>query len=89
MERLVAAALERGCALEVNAQPGRLDLRDVDCQMARERGVPLAIATDAHNADNLGLIRFGVDQARRGWVRAEDVVNTRGLGELRRALKRD
>ncbi len=57
--------------------------------MARERGVPLAIATDAHNADNLGLIRFGVDQARRGWVRAEDVVNTRGLGELRRALKRD
>ena len=88
MERLVEAAGERGCILEVNAQPHRLDLRDVDCRMARDRGVPLAIATDAHNADNLSLIRFGVDTARRGWVRPDDVVNTRNLAGLREALER-
>jgi len=88
MERLVEAAAERGCVLEVNAQPSRLDLRDVDCQMARERGAKLAISTDAHHAANLDLMRFGVDQARRGWVRPADVINTRDLAGLRQALQR-
>jgi DNA polymerase (family 10) len=88
MERLVEAAVERGCVLEVNAQPSRLDLRDVDCQMARERGTKLAISTDAHHAANLDLMRFGVDQARRGWVRPADVINTRDLAGLRQALQR-
>jgi len=88
LERLVEAAAERGCVLEVNAQPSRLDLRDVDCQMARERGAKLAISTDAHHAANLDLMRFGVEQARRGWVRPADVINTRDLAGLRQALQR-
>ena len=87
-ERLVEAAAERGCVLEVNAQPSRLDLRDVDCQLARDRGARLAIGTDAHNGHNLANMRFGVDQARRGWVRPDDVINTRSLRSLRKALKR-
>ncbi|MEF8794571.1 DNA polymerase/3'-5' exonuclease PolX [Thiohalorhabdus sp.] len=88
MERIIAGATERGVVLEVNAQPARLDLRDEHCRMARDYGARLAIATDAHNADNLGLIRFGVGQARRGWLRAEDVINTWDLAGLRRALER-
>ncbi len=88
IERLVEAAAERGCALEVNAQPSRLDLRDVDCQLARDRGAMLALGTDAHNAHNLGNMRFGVDQARRGWVGPDDVINTRDLKGLRQALQR-
>jgi len=88
MERLVDGAVARGCILEVNAQPSRLDLRDVDCQLACERGAKLAISTDAHNAHNLALMRFGVDQARRGWVRPADVINTRDLAGLRQALQR-
>ncbi|HKJ88893.1 MAG TPA: DNA polymerase/3'-5' exonuclease PolX [Gammaproteobacteria bacterium] len=88
MERLVEAAVERNCILEVNGQPGRLDLRDTDCMLARERGAKLALSTDAHNVPNLGLMRFAVDQARRGWVEAGDVINTRDLQGLKRALER-
>ena len=87
MERVVAGAAERGVALEVNAQPARLDLRDDHCRLARERGAPLVLSTDAHNADNLGLMRFAVGQARRGWAEAADVLNTRDVAGLRRALR--
>lgn len=88
LERLMAAAAERGCVLEQNAQPERLDLTDVQCRMARDMGVKLAISTDAHAADQLGYMRFGVAQGRRGWLRTGDVINTRGLGDLRKALRR-
>ncbi|HKJ70729.1 MAG TPA: DNA polymerase/3'-5' exonuclease PolX [Gammaproteobacteria bacterium] len=89
MERIIDAAAERGVVLEVNGQPARLDLRDEHCRQARERGAQLVLSTDAHNADNLALMRFAVGQARRGWVAAEQVVNTRSLAGLRRALERD
>lgn len=82
------AALERGCFLEINAQPTRLDLSDVQCRMAKELGLKLVISTDAHTKDTLGYMRYGVDQARRGWLEARDVINTRGLTDLRRLLKR-
>ena len=88
MERLIEGAAERGCVLEINAQPSRLDLTDTDARYARDQGVPLAISTDAHNAHNLALVGHGVDQARRGWVRAADVINTRELAGLRYALRR-
>ncbi|MFA9460934.1 DNA polymerase/3'-5' exonuclease PolX [Thiohalorhabdus methylotrophus] len=88
MERLVEAAAERHCALEVNAQPARLDLRDMDCMLARERGAKLVLSTDAHNTYNLGLLGYAVDQARRGWAEAGDVINTRGLEDLRALLRR-
>jgi len=88
VERLIDAAIERGCYLEVNAQPDRLDLDDVHCRLAKERGLKVAISTDAHRTGDLEKIRFGVGQARRGWLEADDVVNTRSLAALRKLLRR-
>lgn len=87
-ERLMCGAAERGCALEVNAQPSRLDLDDTHCRMARDLGVKLVISTDAHSTEDLDLMRHAVDQARRGWIEAGDVLNTRSLKKLRKALRR-
>jgi len=81
-------AVERGCLLEVNAHPQRLDLTDEACLMARELGARVAISTDAHSTDSLDFMGFGVEQARRGWLEAEQVVNTRPLAELRALLAR-
>ena len=86
--RLMDAALERGCFMEVNAQPDRLDLDDVACRMAKERGLKLAISTDAHAVEELRFMRHGVDQARRGWLEARDVLNTRSWEELRELISR-
>jgi len=88
MERVLAAARERGCFLEINAQPERLDLTDTHARMAKEMGVKLAISTDAHSTSGLAAIRFGIDQARRGWLGPDDVLNTRPWPELARLLDR-
>lgn len=88
LERVMKAAVERGCYLELNAHPDRLDLDDVHCQRAKEMGLKLAISTDAHSTDDLDLMRFGIGQARRGWLEPGDVINTRPLAELRKLLKR-
>jgi DNA polymerase (family 10) len=88
LERVIAGAAERGCCLELNAQPERLDLTDVYCRAAKERGVKLVISTDAHAADQLDFMRFGVDQARRGWLEAEDVLNTRSRSRLLELVRR-
>lgn len=86
-ERVLEAARSRGCVLEVNAQPVRLDLDDVHVKAARERGVLLSIDSDAHSADQLANLEGGVRQARRGWARRQDVINTRPLRELRGLLR--
>jgi len=86
--KIMEGAAERGCFLEVNAQPRRLDLNDDSCRMARQIGLKLAISTDAHSASGLDGMRFGVDQARRGWLEPDDVINTRSLGTLRKLLRR-
>ncbi len=65
MERVIAAAHDLGCCLEINAQPDRLDLNDMLVHAAKQAGVKLAISTDAHAVDSFGWIRFGIDQARR------------------------
>lgn len=88
MEKVLAAAAERKCIVEINAHPDRLDLNDIHCRMAREMGVKLVISTDAHSIEGLDMMRFGVDQARRGWVEAKDVVNTRPWPELKALLRR-
>ena len=88
MDRIVAAARDAGCALEINAEPDRLDLNDIHAHAAKSVGVKLAISTDAHSVNALQYMRFGIDQARRGWLTADDVLNTRSLAELRRLLKR-
>jgi len=87
LERVLEGARERGRIMELNAQPDRLDLDDRACRLAKEIGVKVAIATDAHRAADLDLMHFGVDQARRGWLERTDVVNTRPLAELRRLLR--
>lgn len=88
MEKVMEAAKERGCFMELNAQPERLDLNDVYCRMAKEMGVKVAISTDAHSIDDLDHMRFGVGQARRGWLEPDDVLNTRSWKELKKMFKR-
>jgi len=87
MERVIAAARDLGCHLEVNSQPERLDLNDNYIHAAKQAGVTLAISTDAHSTDAYEYIRFGIDQARRGWLTAGDVLNTRPLADLRQMLR--
>lgn len=88
IERVIDAALERGCFLELNAQPKRLDLHDAHCKLAKDKGLKIAISADAHVKTDLEFLQFGIDQARRGWLEADDVLNTRSWGELKKLLKR-
>lgn len=88
MERIIKAAAERNIALEINAQPNRLDLDDAACKMARANGALIAISADAHFIVGLDYLRYGVNQARRGWLEARDVLNTRSVDDLRQFLKR-
>ena len=88
MERVISTAREYDCCLEINAEPDRLDLNDIHAHAAKEMGVKLAISTDAHSVNGFGCMRFGIDQARRAWLTASDVLNTRPLPELRKLLKR-
>jgi DNA polymerase (family X) len=88
MPRVIRHARGRGCFLEVNANPVRLDLTDTDCQMAKEEGVMLSINSDAHSVFDFGNLRYGVGQARRGWLERHDIVNTRPLRALRPLLQR-
>jgi DNA polymerase (family 10) len=87
MTRVIRAAKARGCFLELNAQPERLDLSDIHCRMAKAEGVLVSVDTDAHRIDDLGNLRFGVGQARRGWLEKGDILNTRPLSGLRAILK--
>ncbi len=88
MLRVTRAAKKRGCFLELNVQPDRLDLTDVNCQMAREEGVLVAVNSDAHSTYDFAHLRLGIGQARRGWLAADDILNTRTLARLRPLLKR-
>ena len=84
---LIRHALACGCFLELNAQPKRLDLTDVHARMAREEGVLVAIDSDAHSVHDFANLDYGIGQARRGWLEAADVLNTRPLTELRGLLR--
>jgi DNA polymerase (family 10) len=86
MERLVDAAARTGTVLEINASPDRLDLSDVHARLARERGVTLAINTDAHSRYELRFMAYGISVARRAWVEPVHVLNTLSLKELQAAL---
>ena len=88
MLRIIRHAKDRGCFLELNAHPERLDLLDSQCQMAKEEGVLVSINSDAHSTFDFANLRYGVGQARRGWLEKDDVLNTRPLDALRRLLKR-
>lgn len=88
IEAVLEAAADLGVAVELNANPNRLDLKDTHVYRAKELGVPVVISTDAHSPRGLADMRFGIDQARRGWLSAKDVLNTRTLPEFRSWLDR-
>lgn len=88
LERVLEVAREEGVALEVNAQPDRLDLTDGACRLAKRAGVKLVISSDSHDARQLENLRYGVWVARRGWLEPGDVLNTLPLSELRRRFRR-
>lgn len=88
MPRIIAKAKARGCFLELNAHPERLDLFDTHCRMAKDAGVLVSINSDAHSTMEFDNLRFGVLQARRGWLEKADVLNTRPLDKLRALLQR-
>lgn len=88
LEKIFAAAAERGVALEINAHPDRLDLDDIHARAARDAGCKLVISTDAHDTAGLANMRLGVDQARRAWLSRENVLNTLPLDRLLKALRR-
>ena len=87
-ERVLQAARERPCYLEINGQPKRLDPEDVHVKSARDHGVLLSIASDAHSGAEFAFLDNGIRQARRGWVTKEDVINTRPVVELRALLRK-
>jgi DNA polymerase (family 10) len=88
LDEVFAAAVRTGTALEINAFPDRLDLRDEHIMWAKRHGVKFAIDTDSHSTVHLPFMRFGVGTAQRGWLTKDDVINAWPLGKLRKFLKK-
>jgi len=88
MERLIQHASNNGCYFEINSSPNRLDLSDEHAKLAKDAGVQIAVNTDAHSIKELDFIEWGLNQARRAWLEAGDVLNTLSLPQLKRALRR-
>ena len=88
MEEVLQAARDLDVAVEINANPSRLDLNDVHAHRAKELGVKVCINTDAHSVQRLDHMSYGVDQARRAWLSREDVLNTMTLAQFREWLER-
>lgn len=88
VEAVLEAAAEHDVAVELNANPNRLDLSDVHVNRAKELGVKVVISTDAHSPAALGHMRYGVDQAGRGWLGPSDVLNTLSADEFDAWLRR-
>ncbi len=82
MDQVFAAARQSGIALEINANPHRLDLEAQYARRAVELGIPLCIDTDAHRIEQMDLLRYGIITARRGWVEAKSVINTWSLDQF-------
>jgi len=88
MEAIFHAAARTGTAMEINAMPDRLDLKDIHIFRARELGVKLTLGTDSHATEHLPLMRFGLGIARRGWAGAGHILNTLSVEDVLAALKR-
>lgn len=86
--KIMKKAKENNCILEINAQPSRLDLDDLNSRKAKEMGVKLAISTDAHSTTQFDFMRYGIGQARRGWIEKNNVINTKNINELTKTLKK-
>jgi DNA polymerase (family 10) len=81
-----AAAVRFGKFLELNANPARLDLDDVQCAAAKRHGIPIVISSDAHSTSGLDVLRYGILQARRAGLTAADVANTRPWAKFKKML---
>lgn len=88
MQQIILHAKQRGCFLELNAQPSRLDLTDTCCMLAKSEGVLISVNSDAHSIFDFDDLRFGIGQARRGWLEKKDVLNTLPIGQLLQLKKR-
>jgi DNA polymerase (family 10) len=88
IERVIAHAKANGCFFEINSSPDRLDLSADNARLAAMAGVKIAVSTDAHSMRELGLIRCGIDQARRAGLEKTSVLNCRTLKQLRRLFTR-
>jgi len=88
IEAVVDAAGRRGVALEINCRVDRLDLNDGPAKLARDRGVPLVISSDAHSRHGLAVLRWGVMVARRAWLQPSHVLNTRPFEAFRASWRR-
>lgn len=87
LEAVYKAAKKLDKVLEINAQPGRLDLNDVSIFIAREHGMLFSIDSDAHSSGNLNYTRYGIGQARRGWLEKKDVINAKPWREFKKWLE--
>ena len=88
MGAVIRRAAELGVAMEHNAAPERLDLCDRDLRLAKEMGCKIAMSSDSHFSGNLGKMDYGVQQLRRAWLTAEDVLNTRSAEEFLAGLRK-
>ncbi len=88
IEAVVDAAAGHGVALEINCQVDRLDLNDIHARLARDRGAPIVISSDAHSRRGFGVLRWGVLVARRAWLTPADVLNTRPFEQFKAGLRR-
>lgn len=86
MAAVIKHAAQTNTAMEINANPYRLDLKDVHCRMAVEAGMKLVIGTDAHDTDQFSLMGYGVATAGRGWATKADVLNTLTASQVKRWL---
>lgn len=89
LEAVFRAAIAHKVAMEINADPNRLDLNDTAIQLGKQMGVKFTIDTDAHTPSGFGLLRYGLDEARRGWLEKDDVLNTLGVAALLAAVGKD
>ncbi len=87
VEEIIKAAKETGTILEIDADPSRLDLKDEYIRKAVSAGVKLAIDTDAHSKNSFHYLEFGIAQARRGWAKKSDIINTRSWPDMLKSLK--
>ncbi len=88
LEKVMTEAKGAGVFMELNGYPSRLDLKDTHCRMAKDLGVKISLGSDAHSTGGLTNMKYGIDQARRGWLEREDVLNTLSWKELKKILKK-
>ncbi len=88
LEQVMEASRERGCFLELNSHPDRLDMNDIYCKQAKDMGLTVVISTDAHSIHDLNYMYLGVNQARRGWLGKGDVLNCLHIDKLKKKIRR-